>query len=476
MRGIVHNSGRSPVRRLARSRVTRWVVAIFIGASSVGGYVHFVPQLTAGFPFACNIPAQQPVDEKSGEPAVEQSPELALPSAASLASSEEIVDVSEEGDTLRSLLSYGVTKEDSVAEMAEKMALVIAQTEIAKKKGKKFTKDTPLQPGKRYSLTVDGEGRLIKATLELGPADVYHAEANDRLVRAWKEDVVLDFKVESRVFRVRGRLGDTVAKSGEGDRLTSMIAQAFRYDIDFRFDSRDGDICRVLFERRYADDRPSGYGDLLCAVYEGQKTGIKTVIRFKGEYYHQDGKSVEKPFLRSPLKFLRVTSKFGMRFHPVKKVYRMHCGMDFGAPTGTPAHAIADGVVSFAGWNPNHYGNLVCLRHKDPDSKEVIETRYGHLSKINVRNGQKVKQSEVIGLVGATGMVTGPHLHFEFRVNGKPIDPSTRTREMVKTVRHVPPSLVPRFQELRDARLHDMEGLVAVGEIFPRMGRSASLR
>ncbi len=471
MRGIIHNTRQSPMRRLARLRVTRWLVAIFIGASSVGGFVVFVPQLTAGFPFAVNIPSQPAFEEKWEEPAIDQDTQFSLPSAASLASSDEITDVSGEGDTLHAILSYGVTEEDSVREIAQRLAEVIGQTG-----GKKFTKDTPITAGKNYSLTVNGAGRLIKATLELGPADVFHAVANENSVRAWKEDVVLDFKVESLVFKVRGSLGESVRRNGESDRLTSMITEAFRYDIDFRFDSRDGDIVRVLFERRYADDRPSGYGHILCAVYEGSKTGSKTVIRFKDEYYHQDGKSVERPFLRSPLKFMRVTSTFGMRFHPLQRVQKMHYGVDYGAPTGTPAHAIADGVVSFAGWNPHHYGNLVCIRHRDRDSNSVIETRYGHLSKIHVRTGQVVKQSVVIGLVGATGRVTGPHLHFEFRVNGKPKDPAKFKSEMVKTVRHVPQSLMPRFEELKDARLQEMENFVAVAETTPRIGRAASLR
>ncbi len=480
VRGIVHTTRRSPVRWMARSRVTRWLVAICIGASSVGGYVYFVPQITAGFPFACNIPARQPVDEQWDQPATEQDTKFSLPSAESLASAEEIVDVSGEGDTLHSLLSYGVAKEDSVREIAEKMALVIAQKEIAGKKAKKFTKDIPIGPGKRYSLTVDGQGRLIKATLELGPADVYHAEANEHYVRAWKENVVLDFRVESLLIKVRGTLDDSVRKCGESPRLTSMLSDdVFRYDIDFRADAMAGDTCRVLVERRYADDRPSGYGDILCAEYEGRKTGKKTVIRFKGKYYDLDGKSVERPFLRSPLKSLRVTSKFGMRVHPVLKTQRMHYGVDYGAPTGTPTHAIADGVVSFAGWNPNHYGNLVCIRHRDRDSSKVIETRYGHLSKIHVRTGQKVKQSAVIGLVGATGMVTGPHLHFEFRVNGTPENPAKFKTEMVRTVPNVPKEVMPRFQELREARIQEMDNLVAVTETTPRtprIGRAAFLR
>jgi hypothetical protein len=142
----------------------------------------------------------------------------------------------------------------------------------------------------------------------------------------------------------------------------------------------------------------------------------------KGGYYNLAGESLRRAFLTSPMAFSRVTSGFSMRFHPILQTWRAHLGVDYGATTGTPVRTVGDGVVEFAGVQ-NGYGNVVMVKHSGGNS-----TLYAHLSKINVRPGQRVQQGENVGLVGATGWATGPHLHFEFRVNGVHKDPLTLAR------------------------------------------------
>jgi murein DD-endopeptidase MepM/ murein hydrolase activator NlpD len=139
----------------------------------------------------------------------------------------------------------------------------------------------------------------------------------------------------------------------------------------------------------------------------------------KGGYYTLDGKSLDTSYLASPVEFSRVTSGFAMRFHPVLHRWRAHLGTDYGAATGTPVRSVGEGVVSFAG-EQNGFGNVVIVKHNNTD-----ETVYAHLSRIDVRPGSAVKQGQYVGAVGSTGWATGPHLHFEFRVNGAHQDPGT---------------------------------------------------
>jgi murein DD-endopeptidase MepM/ murein hydrolase activator NlpD len=145
--------------------------------------------------------------------------------------------------------------------------------------------------------------------------------------------------------------------------------------------------------------------------------------RNKGGYYTLDGQSLRRAYLASPMEFSRVTSGFKMRFHPLLGVWKAHLGVDYGAATGTPVRSVGDGVVEFAGVQGG-YGNVVILKHSNSHT-----TLYGHLSRINVRKGVSVKQGQNIGAVGATGWATGPHLHFEFRVNGAHHDPLSIARE-----------------------------------------------
>lgn len=265
---------------------------------------------------------------------------------------------------------------------------------------------------------------------------------------------MLDFKVESISFQVRGSLVNSLLSIGEGMELARELSKVFRWDIDFERESKRGDVCKVLFERRYADDRPSGYGRILYAVYEFKRTGEnKTAVLFKNEYhkdeyYNEKGEALRKDFLRSPLNgVLRVTSRFGRRLHPILGEYRHHKGVDYGAARGTPVQCVAGGTVTFAGWR-GEYGNLVCVKHDNG-----CESRYGHLQRVNVHKGQRIKQTQRIGLVGMTGLATGPHLHFEWIMNGKHVNPQDRRKfKMIQSPRTVHAHLKNRFMSIAQER------------------------
>ncbi len=208
---------------------------------------------------------------------------------------------------------------------------------------------------------------------------------------------------------VESTLWDAFMERGLPPILLVNLVNVFSWEVDFATETQRGDSLRVL----YAPD-----GTVYYAEYVGKSVGRHVVARFMGSYYDERGNSVRRTFLKSPLRYYRVTSGFGVRFHPILKRWRPHHGIDYAAPYGTPVHAVASGRVVFAGWRGG-YGRTVVIKHKNGYS-----TLYGHLSRILVRVGQHVDQGQTIGLVGSTGLSTGPHLHYEVRHYGRRINPS----------------------------------------------------
>lgn len=206
------------------------------------------------------------------------------------------------------------------------------------------------------------------------------------------------------------------------DAVASQLADVFSGDVDFT-KLRKGDRFAVVYETFEADGQALRSGRVLSAEFESNGK-VRQALWFqepgkKGGYYRPNGDSLRHAFLSSPVEFSRISSGFAMRMHPILNSWRQHNGVDFAAPTGTAVRAVGDGTVEFAG-QQNGYGNIVIVRHRNNQ-----ETAYAHLSRIDVKVGQSVSQSQFIGAVGSTGWATGPHLHFEFRVNGEYADPST---------------------------------------------------
>lgn len=211
------------------------------------------------------------------------------------------------------------------------------------------------------------------------------------------------------------------------DAVAVQIAEIFSGDIDFHRSLRKGDRFSVVYEVLEADGEPLRTGRVLSAEFVNDGKSYQAMWfqepDSKGGYYTLDGNSLRRAYLTSPMEFSRVTSGFKMRFHPILQKWRAHLGVDYAAPTGTSVRSVGDGVVAFAGVQ-NGFGNVVILRHANHH-----ETVYAHLSRIGVRAGQRVSQGDPIGAVGATGWATGPHLHFEFRVNGVHQNPLNVARQ-----------------------------------------------
>ncbi len=205
------------------------------------------------------------------------------------------------------------------------------------------------------------------------------------------------------------------------DTVVSQLTDIFSSQIDFHRTLRKGARFGVVYEVLEADGEPVRTGKVLSAEFvNGDKTYQAVWFQEpgqKGNYYALDGKSLRRAYLAAPVAYSRKTSGMGTRLHPIFQTLHVHRGVDYAAPTGTPAYSVGDGVVDFAGVQ-NGYGNMVIVRHANNHS-----TVYAHLSRIQVRKGQSVSQGQAIGAVGSTGWSTGPHLHFEFRINGVYTDP-----------------------------------------------------
>jgi murein DD-endopeptidase MepM/ murein hydrolase activator NlpD len=243
-------------------------------------------------------------------------------------------------------------------------------------------------------------------------------------------------RVETAPLTASARLGSGIIRSSLfaavdeariPDDVAMQIADILASGIDFHRGLRKGDRFNVVYEALEADGEPMRTGRVLSVEFVNNGK-LHQAMWFqepgtKGAYYTLDGKSLSSSYLASPMEFSRMTSGFAMRFHPILQQWRAHLGVDYGAPTGTPVRTVGDGLVEFAGWQ-NGFGNVVMIRHNASDV-----TVYAHLSRIDVRPGQRVAQGQRVGAVGATGWATGPHLHFEFRVNGAHQDPVAIARQ-----------------------------------------------
>lgn len=212
-------------------------------------------------------------------------------------------------------------------------------------------------------------------------------------------------------------------EAGVSPRVLSQMVQIFSYDVDFQREIRKGDRFEIFYERQYNDlGQPVRDGRVIAASMTLRGQEMKYYFYTpsddeEGDYFNALGQSVRKALLRTPIDGARLSSNFGMRRHPILGYSRMHTGVDFAAPTGTPIFAAGDGVVTFSGTRGG-YGLFVMIRHNS-----TYTTAYAHMSRIAVSQGQRVRQGQTIGFVGSTGRSTGPHLHYEVLVNGQHINP-----------------------------------------------------
>ncbi|MBN2243376.1 MAG: peptidoglycan DD-metalloendopeptidase family protein [Acidobacteria bacterium] len=312
-----------------------------------------------------------------------------------------------------------------------------------------------IKAGYPYTIRFDGRERFhdFRYTIDSDRyLTVYHEAGRDCLV-----SVVKDFPFEIREEEVAGviesSLFETISKIGEKDPLAWELEDIFSSDIDFFIDIRKGDSFKAVVEKKYLDGEFSKYGAVLAASFSN---GGKNIMGFRFEdnngkpaYYDPEGKALKKSFLKSPLKYTRISSGFSLaRRHPITKKVQPHLGVDYAAPVGTPVRAVAGGRVVFAGTKGAN-GRMVHLSHPNG-----YETLYLHLSRIAVKGGARVGQGDVIGYVGSSGLSTGPHLDFRIKRRGQALNP---LKMIFPPGDPVPPDKMPQFALVRDSwmgRLH----------------------
>lgn len=378
--------------------------------------------LVAAGAFAMVAPERSaiPTQNLITETLVFQLPPLEARDTAALDFEQKIETRIRSGDTVASILErLGIQEEGFMA---------FISAEAATRKAARG-----LVPGRTVQAALDSEGGMKWIRYYHTPIaenkGKYQTEyllitkLDDKSFKA--EEVVAE--TESQMHLAAGVINSSLFGATDAadvpDAVTMQMAEILGGKVDFLRDIRKGDQFRVLYETRLHEGRPTGSGRVLAVQYINNGKLVEAMWYApdgqNGGYYDKDGKSIKAAFLRSAIPFTRVSSKFGNRMHPIHKRWKLHAGIDFAAPTGTPIRATGDGVVDFIG-NKGGYGKTIVLRH--PNN---ITTLFAHQSRFarGLKRGDRVAQGEIIGYVGSTGWSTGPHLHYEFRVNNKPVDP-----------------------------------------------------
>lgn len=269
--------------------------------------------------------------------------------------------------------------------------------------------------GGKFQLIVDETGEMVRFLFEAGPTDVYELERGTQGYVARRKEIPLETYLVKVEGIIRSSLFEAMDAAGEKDQLVLAFAEILAAEIDFYKDVKEGDRFQILVEKVYKDQEFIRYGPIHTVGYH---QGTKSIIgiSFQGDFYSEKGMALKKAFLKSPLRFTRISSKFSRgRKHPILGGILPHYGVDYAAPPGTPVWAVADGIVVSSGWGGG-FGKQVVLRHPNG-----YMTYYGHLSGYGpgIKKGVKVKQKQVIGYVGSTGLSTGPHLDYRMAKDGR---------------------------------------------------------
>ena len=282
-----------------------------------------------------------------------------------------------------------------------------------------------LKPGELLRFT-HRDGELVGLERKLSDSETLQVTREEQGFVSNVLENPLEVHTRTASATIHNSLFQAAAEAGLTDRVAFDLAEIFQYDIDFVLDIQAGDRFTVVYEEVFQDGAPLRVGNILAAKFVNEGREYRAVryvdSEGRGQYYSPDGKSLRKAFMRSPVQFSRISSRFNLsRRHPVLNRIRAHKGVDYAAPTGTPVRAAGEGRVRFIG-RQGGYGNVIELEHGSG-----VVTVYGHLSRFaaKLHRGQRVDLAQVIGYVGMTGLATGPHLHYEYRVRGAHKNPQT---------------------------------------------------
>lgn len=443
-----------PLRSLrARARRTRgrwtqdaqrrWApaaLAVSLAALGLGAGAYAVAAVVVSLaPDPARLPVRQVTAEVQALPFV--SP-FAAPAAAPLAKSTTGPTERDDGHRFSVYRSELSRAQDTAEGLLHRLGIHDTQAAAFLKRDILTHRHLLGRTGRLLSVEASERNTLLKLTARWSPSDdgsferlIIERAGDGFSSRLEKAMLTASLRMAGGV--IDSSLFASTDQAGIPDAVAVQLAEIFSADIDFHSDLREGDRYAVVYEMLEGDGEPLRAGRVLSAEFinagkayqavwftepstdqpEPLVAGQPTQTNGGSGYYSLDGQSLKRAYLASPLAFSRVTSGFRMRFHPILKTWRAHLGVDYAAPIGTPVRAVGDGVVEFAG-EQGGYGKVVILRHRNGH-----QTLYAHLSRILVRHGQRIAQGQTLAASGATGWATGPHLHYEFRINGRHQNP-----------------------------------------------------
>jgi murein DD-endopeptidase MepM/ murein hydrolase activator NlpD len=311
--------------------------------------------------------------------------------------------------------------------------------------------------GGTYRFITDVKGDFVKFIYEVSPIEVYEVEKDSQGYVAQRKKIPLETRLVKVIGEIHSSLFEAMDAIGEQDLLAIAFAEVLAWEIDFYKDVQEGDRFKVVVEKVYKGNQFIQYGRIHAVEYESAEKIVKG-IQYKEGYYNDQGISLKKAFLKAPLRFNRISSKFSRaRKHPILGGIRPHFGVDYAAPPGTPIWAVAEGTVVLCCWNGG-YGKQVVLQHSNG-----YKTYYGHLSAFGsgIRKGVMVRQQQIIGYVGSTGLSTGPHLDYRLTKDGHFRNPM---KETFPTGFPIEKGEMEKFQQKRDEMLVWLQGGVALFE------------
>lgn len=377
-------------------------------------------------------PAEQLTQEQDAAEAVQATNEAAASPFAQIENSpEDTVQAAAQAEVPAAAEKKGpnhreviVAKGDTLSTLFEKVGLPSTSVHEVLASDKQAKQFTQLQRGQKLEFELNPEGQLTNLHTKLSDLESITLTKNDKgyvFNRITAKPTVRSAYAHGVI---NSSLSQSAARAGLSHSLTMDMASVFGYDIDFAQDIRQGDEFDVIYEQKVVNGKSVGNGPILSARFTNRGKTY-TAVRYTNKqgnssYYTADGNSMRKAFIRTPVDFARISSKFSAgRKHPILNKIRAHKGVDYAAPRGTPIKAAGDGKVLLAG-RRGGYGNTVIIQHGN-----TYRTLYGHMQGFakGVKTGGSVKQGQVIGYIGTTGLSTGPHLHYEFQVNGVHVDP-----------------------------------------------------
>lgn len=379
-------------------------------------------QNTAPAPSATKSLLQQPGTQLSLPPAQSSKPVAKAPAAEK----KTLISEPSPSQMSPSWVEHTVGKGESLSKIFKQHGLsasVLHKIVNASKEAKQLAR---IRPGQTLRFLLDDDGKLDELRFEKSKIETLHVYNHNDGIKTELQSKAVETRIATAAGTIQSSLFLDAQKAGLSDKQIMELSALFNWDIDFALEIRAGDEFRILYEEHYLDGKKWRDGPILAAAFTNKGTTYQA-FRYednKGDagYYDKDGRSKRRAFIRTPIKFARVSSRFNpRRLHPVLKVRRPHKGVDYAAPIGTPIKVTGAGKVTYRGWKGG-YGRVVIVQHGPKYS-----TLYAHMSKFSskVKSGKRVKQGQIIGYVGKSGRVTGAHLHYEFRVNGVHRNPLT---------------------------------------------------